>query len=119
VDRQGAILPRDGSGREPYSVDDDGVSLTVRVVPKVSRTAFAGIVALPDGRPALSVRVAAPPVEGAANLALRVFLSKQLAVNKSDLTVTHGETSRLKVIRVHGDGQRIARRLEEIVAGLD
>ena len=112
-------MPRDGSDREPYSLDDDGVTLTVRVVPKASRTAFAGIVALPDGRPAVSVRVAAPPVEGAANLALRTFLGKQLAVDKSDLTVTHGETSRLKVIQIHGDGQRIVRRLEEIVAGLN
>jgi len=91
------------------------VTLTVRVTPKASRSAFGGIVATPDGRRALSVRVAAPPVEGAANAALVAFLSKQLAVGKSDVAIVGGETSRLKVVRVRGDGPQIARRLGEIV----
>ncbi len=86
----------------------------MRVTPKASRTAFAGVVALPDGRHALSVRVAAPPVEGAANAALVAFLSKQLGLAKRDLDIVSGETSRLKTVRLRGDGAAIARRLREV-----
>jgi uncharacterized protein (TIGR00251 family) len=103
---------------EFYSIGERGVTLTVRVTPKASRSAFGGLVVLPDRRQALSVRAAAPPVEGAANAALVAFLAKELAVSRSDLAIISGETSRLKVIQVRGDGQKIARRLRHIVGGL-
>jgi uncharacterized protein (TIGR00251 family) len=101
-----------------YSIGERSVTLTVRVTPKASRSGFGGVVILPDGRRALSVRVAAPPVEGAANAALVAFLAKQLAVSRSDLAIISGETSRLKVIQVRGNGQQIAGRLRHIVDGL-
>jgi hypothetical protein len=51
---------------------------------------------------ALRVRIAAPPVDGAANAALLRFLSKTLDIPKSQLSISAGHTSRHKRILVTG-----------------
>jgi uncharacterized protein (TIGR00251 family) len=96
-------------------VEQGSVTLAVRVTPKSSKTALAGIMSMPDGRNVLSVRVAAPPVDGAANAALIAFFSKSLGVRKSDVTIASGEGSRLKILRISGDGQQIAERIRTMV----
>lgn len=70
---------------------------------------------LPDGSTALAVRIAAPPVDGAANAALVALLAKSLAVRRSDVRIVAGEGSRLKRVRVDGDGRAIAERLMTII----
>lgn len=95
----------------PFSADVEGVTLAVRLTPKAARDAFGEVLALPDGRSALAVRIAAPPAEGAANAALIAFLAKQLGVRKADVAIRSGEASRLKIIRVRGDGPALAARL--------
>lgn len=95
----------------PFSADAEGVTLAVRLTPKAARDAFGEVLDLPDGRSALAVRIAAPPVEGAANAALIAFLAKSLGVRKADVTIRSGESSRLKIIRVRGDGPALAARL--------
>jgi uncharacterized protein (TIGR00251 family) len=67
----------------------------VRVVPRASRSEVVG---LHDG--ALRVRVAAPPVEGAANQELVKFLSKRLKIPRASLTLISGANSKNKIIRV-------------------
>jgi uncharacterized protein (TIGR00251 family) len=89
---------------KPFSVDGDTITLAVRITPKASRDAFGGVIEMPDGRHALSVRIAAPPVDGAANAALIAFLAKSLSVSRSDVIITVGETSRFKLLKIHGDG---------------
>ena len=69
----------------------------VRVVPRASKTAVAGE---HDG--ALKVRIAAPPVEGAANAELMRFLAKQLGVAARAVEIVGGQTSKTKVVRVVG-----------------
>jgi uncharacterized protein (TIGR00251 family) len=51
---------------------------------------------------ALLVRLAAPPVEGAANAALVEFLSEALGVPRRAVVVRSGERSRRKRITVAG-----------------
>jgi uncharacterized protein len=86
----------------PVSADGEGGGrLRIRVTPRARRTALAGIVEV-DGRPALAIRLAAPPVDGAANKALLAFLARQLQMPKSSLHIVAGETSRLKVVAVAG-----------------
>ena len=53
-----------------------------------------------DGR--LKIRLAAPPVEGKANDALILWLSKTLDVNRSAIELLAGDLSRLKRVRVSG-----------------
>ncbi len=53
-----------------------------------------------DGR--LKIRLAAPPVEGKANDALILWLSKTLDVNRSAIELLAGDLSRLKRVKVSG-----------------
>lgn len=80
--------------------DDHGdVLLTVRVQPRASRTGVAGEI---DG--ALKIRLASPPVDGAANAELVAFLAKRLGRPKGSIRIERGERARLKVVRVGGIG---------------
>jgi uncharacterized protein (TIGR00251 family) len=85
-----------------------GVTLRVRVHPRASRDALGG-----EHGGALVVRLAAPPVDGAANEALARFLGKALGVAPSAVSVLHGATSRNKVVRVAGVDAKAARGLLE------
>lgn len=78
---------------------ESGGALTfrVRVVPRAAQTAAAGE---HDG--ALKVRVAAPPVEGAANAELTRFLAKRLGVAAGSVEVVAGHTSKTKVVKAVG-----------------
>ncbi|MCK4549321.1 MAG: DUF167 domain-containing protein [Candidatus Krumholzibacteria bacterium] len=46
----------------------------------------------------LRVRLAAPPVEGAANKRIPVFLARQLGLKKRDIVIESGERSRSKLL---------------------
>ena len=72
--------------------------LRVRVQPRASRSEIIGWRA--DG--ALSVRVAAPPVQGQANAALAALLAGALDVRPSAVTVEHGARGRDKLVRITG-----------------
>ena len=50
----------------------------------------------------VKVRLAAPPVDGAANAALIEFVADSLSVAKSRVRIVSGQTSRRKVVEVDG-----------------
>ncbi|HJR66457.1 MAG TPA: DUF167 domain-containing protein [Gemmatimonadaceae bacterium] len=75
----------------------NAVRLSVHVQPRASRSEIVGE---HDG--ALRVRLAAPPVDDAANDALVELLAKALDVAKRDIRVVIGATSRRKVVEVRG-----------------
>jgi uncharacterized protein len=74
------------------------VRLVVRLTPRAGRDAIEGVDA--EGR--LRVRVAAPPVDGAANEALVRLLASALDLTRTAIEVESGATSRVKRIRVEG-----------------
>ena len=76
---------------------EDGITLEVRVAPRASRNRIVGA---QDG--ALKVTLTAPPVDGAANEALKKLLAKAIGVSKSDVEIVRGDRSRIKVLRVRG-----------------
>ncbi len=90
--------------------DEGGGALTfaVRVVARSSRTCAAGE---HDG--ALKVRVAAPPVEGAANEELARFLARALGVPARAVSIVSGHASKQKRVRVSGaDAARLLALVE-------
>lgn len=97
---------------KPYAADKDGVRLAVRLTPRASRNGLDGIVQGSDGRPALQVRLVAPPVEGAANTALIAFLADALKLRKADIAIRSGQTARLKILHLSGDTAAIIARLD-------
>jgi len=95
----------------PWTIDGDGVTLAVKVTPRASRNEVSGLQLQADGRVALAVRVASPPVDGAANDALVAWLAKQLGVPRTMIAVRSGATGRLKMLRIAGDGPALGERL--------
>jgi len=51
---------------------------------------------------AVKIRLAAPPVDGAANAELVRFVAECLRVPERDVTIVRGAAARRKVIRVAG-----------------
>ena len=76
-------------------IQPDACVLDVSVSPNAKRTELVG---WHDG--ALRIRLQAPPVDGAANEALRKWLAQSLALPTSQVTLLRGETSRRKQLSV-------------------
>jgi uncharacterized protein (TIGR00251 family) len=74
-----------------------GSVLSVVLAPRAGRS---GIERLADG--AIQVRVAAPPVDGAANAALLRFLAEVLDMPRSRFEIAFGASSRRKRIVIAG-----------------
>jgi uncharacterized protein len=75
-----------------------GAAITVKVMPRARKTEIAGLMA--DGT--IKIRVAAPPVGGAANKVLVEFLSQTLGLPKSQIDIIAGETAERKLISMVG-----------------
>ncbi|HEX9919845.1 MAG TPA: DUF167 domain-containing protein [Pyrinomonadaceae bacterium] len=76
---------------------DGAITFAVGVVPRASRSEVVGV---HDG--ALRVRVAAPPVEGAANEELARTLARALGVPARAVEIKSGHASKTKLVRVAG-----------------
>lgn len=74
-----------------------GVEFDLRVLPRASKTAPAGV-----RDDALVVRIAAPPVDNAANDALIEFLCDTLQVPRRSIRILSGERGRRKRIAIDG-----------------
>jgi uncharacterized protein (TIGR00251 family) len=83
------------------SSSSDAVVLALHVQPGAARTEVAGL----HGA-ALKIRLAAPPVDGKANLALRRFLADAFDVPLRNVEIARGERSRDKVVRIEAPARR-------------
>lgn len=92
-----------------WTITATGIDLAVRVTPRSGRDLLAA--GTPDY---FAARLAAAPVEGAANAALIALVAKAFAIPRRDVALIAGETSRLKRMRLTGAPQALA----EIAAAL-
>ena len=92
----------------PYRLSPTGLSLFVRVTPNAGRDAIEGVELRDDGSAVLRLRVKAVPDKGRANAGVVAVLAKALGVPKSAITVTSGETARLKTLAITGDSATLA-----------
>jgi uncharacterized protein (TIGR00251 family) len=82
----------------------DGVRIAVRVTPRSSRNAFAR-----GTDEHFAARLAAPPVEGAANAALIALVARTFGVSKRQVALIAGDTGRLKRLHIAGDVTLLAK----------
>ena len=74
-----------------------GAEIDVRVIPRAKKTAIDGV---RDG--AILIRVAAPPVDDAANDAVVEFLSETLRLPRRSIRIVSGARGRSKRISIDG-----------------
>ena len=89
-----------------------GVSLLVRVIPRAGATKLAG---LRDGR--LLVRLAAAPVDGAANDALISLFARILEVPSRNISVVSGARTRNKRLTIGGVDAARVRQIASLASG--
>jgi uncharacterized protein (TIGR00251 family) len=90
-----------------YIEKEGRLTFKVQVVPRASRSEIVGE---HDG--ALRMRIAAAPVDGAANEELIKLLARALKVPRNAVAVIGGQSSRLKSIAVSGIGADNLLKLE-------
>jgi uncharacterized protein (TIGR00251 family) len=89
------------ASQEP-AIREDGAGITfeARVAPRASRERLGPLVG-----DRIKVQVGAPPVEGAANEAVRELVARALGVPRGRVSIVRGESGRNKTIRVEGVGR--------------
>ena len=85
------------NAKHTFSGGSGGSTISIRVIPRAPRTRVDG-----ERGGAILIRLAAPPVEGAANDALIAFLSDTLGLPRRNFHLVAGEKSRDKRVRVEG-----------------
>ena len=80
-----------------YSEKDRGLTFAIRIVPRASRSEIAG-----EHNGALRIRIAAPPVEGAANRELIRLLAKLFKLPQNAVEIVSGTASKSKIVRITG-----------------
>ncbi|MBI2220706.1 MAG: DUF167 domain-containing protein [Acidobacteria bacterium] len=96
---------------DPFSTGARGVVIAVRAMPRAGRSGIAGLRA-----GALLVKLAAAPVDGAANEELIDVLASALSLPRRRLSVVSGERARDKRVLVEGASlAEIGARLSDII----
>jgi uncharacterized protein (TIGR00251 family) len=85
-----------------YSVQNGDLVFRVQVVPRASKSEVVG-----EHNGALRIRLAAPPVDGAANDELKRLLAQTLKVRWSSVQLISGLSSRTKRIRIVGVNETV------------
>ncbi len=67
-----------------------------------ARSKRESVTELPDG--SYKVEVKAPPVDGAANEAIRELLAEHFGVHKRDVSVVSGATNNKKIVEIQTKG---------------
>lgn len=78
--------------------------LTFKVIPNAPKTEVVG--RMDNG--VIKIKISAPPEKGKANQELLKFLERTFNVTKGEVSITSGETSRLKNVRVTGTHRDIS-----------
>lgn len=94
----------------------DGIEVDLWVVPRSTRVALGP---LEPTRGCLRAAVNAPPVDGAANAAVRELLADALSVPKSQVQLVRGATARKKTLRVTGSPAMLLSRVQALAGSAE
>ncbi len=95
-----------------FSHTPEGVAFWIHVSPRSRRPGVGG-----SHGDALRVAVSEPPVEGAANTACVQALAGAFGVRAPAVELEPGAKGRRKRVRIAGDGNALATRLDQLAAG--
>lgn len=87
----------------------------LRVTPSASADKIGGRWEGPEGATRLVLRVTAPPDKGRANKAAIRLLAKALGLPKTAVSITAGETDRLKTLTLAGDVMKLTAQLKKLL----
>jgi uncharacterized protein YggU (UPF0235/DUF167 family) len=88
-----------------------GIELELWVVPRASHP---GLGPLHGAR--LRVAVSAPPVDDAANEAVRTLIAEALFLPRGEVRIVRGVTGRNKTLRINGDAAALLLRAQSLAA---
>lgn len=74
------------------------MKIKVYIQPNSKKAGYAGVY---NGMPKL--KITAPPVDGAANAEIIKIFSKLLNIPKSEIVISSGQASRLKILDINTD----------------
>ncbi|MBE6453695.1 MAG: DUF167 domain-containing protein [Alphaproteobacteria bacterium] len=90
-----------------YEDTKQGIIIRVRLTPNSSCCKVTGLFQTPDGTTFLKVNIISVPEKGKANKELISWISKQLKIAKSDLSIISGELDRYKKILITADKESV------------
>lgn len=94
-----------------FTAAANAITFTIRAQPRATKSTVVGEV---EG--ALKVKLAAPPVDGAANEELIRLLATVFAVPRRAVTILSGTTSKNKIVRLDGlSAAQFAQALQQTV----
>lgn len=96
--------------RDWCSAVSGGVRISVQITPNAKKSEVLGV--LDD---VLKIRLQAQPIEGKANEALVRYLADMLGVPKSAVSITHGHTSKRKIIEVTAGAMTVERARQSLL----
>ncbi|RFB89567.1 hypothetical protein B5K11_21015 [Rhizobium leguminosarum bv. trifolii] len=99
----------------PWKKSGDHVRLAIRLTPNGGRDAIDGTEADGEGETFLKARVTAVPEKGKANKALILLVAQSLRIPKSSISLLAGDTARKKILRIEGDPEDLAKKLETLL----
>ena len=96
-----------------WTLQNDGISVAVKVQPKSHRPGLHGVKSGADG-PRLHIAVSEAAERGRANRAACALLAGALGVAPSVVSVRSGAASRLKQLHVSGEAAALCARLHAL-----
>ncbi len=102
---------------EPWTRIADGIVVAVRVTPRGGRDRLGGSGGGDGEGTWLAARIAAPPADGKANMALIALVAAAFGVPKRAVAIVAGDTARRKRLRITGDPVALAKIAHSLYAG--
>lgn len=75
--------------------------LRIKVIPKSAKNEIVEIMKDSEGEETIKIRIKAVPEKGKANIELIKFLSKELDLPSSAISILSGKSDQLKLIKVN------------------
>jgi len=97
-----------------WRTETDGLLLNVRITPNSSANTVGPMQIRSDGRQYLSVRVTAPPSEGAANDAVCTLIAAKAGLRRKEVTIAAGAQAREKRLKLTGDPVALRAWIEQL-----